>query len=240
MTAQSTIQHPRVVSRDEWIPARLALLEQEKEHTRRTDELSRQRRELPWVRVEKPYLFQGARGTEKLADLFAGRSQLLVYHFMFGPDMKEGCPSCSLVADHFDPTLPHLATRDVTLVAVSRAPYPKLEAFKRRMGWRFDWVSSSDSEFNFDYGVSSTERQRGPGLQLYNFGTSEFFQPEREGASVFAREGDEVFHTYSTYGRGVEALMGTYSYLDLMPKGRDEAALDFPMAWVRHHDRYQG
>ena len=240
MATQTTIQHPRVVTRDEWIPARLALLASEKEHTRRTDELSRQRRELPWVRVDKPYLFQGAQGTQTLADLFAGRSQLLVYHFMYGPDMKEGCPSCSLVADHFDPTLPHLAARDVTLVAVSRAPYSKLEAFKRRMGWRFDWVSSSDSDFNFDYAVSSTEQQRAPGLQLYNFGTSEFFMPEREGASIFARDGEDVFHTYSTYGRGVEALMGTYSYLDLMPKGRDEGALDFPMAWVRHHDRYQG
>ena len=240
MPTQSTIQRPSVVSREEWIAARHALLAREKEHTRRTDELSRQRRELPWVRVEKPYMFQGPRGSETLADLFAGRSQLLVYHFMFGPEMKEGCPSCSLVADHFDPTLPHLAARDVTLVAVSRAPYPRLEAFKRRMGWRFDWVSSSDGDFNFDYGVSSTEEQRGPGLQLYNFGTSGFFQPEREGASVFAREGDQVFHTYSTYARGVEALMGTYSYLDLVPRGRDEEGLDFPMAWVRHHDRYQG
>jgi predicted dithiol-disulfide oxidoreductase (DUF899 family) len=240
MATQDTIQHPRVVSREEWIPARLALLAREKEHTRHTDELSRQRRELPWVRVEKPYHFEGAQGTRRLSDLFAGRSQLIVYHFMFGPDMKEGCPSCSLVADHFDPTLPHLAARDVALVAVSRAPYPKLEAFKRRMGWRFDWVSSSDSDFNFDYGVSSTDQQRTPGLQLYNFGTSEFLMPEREGASVFAREGDDAFHTYSTYGRGVEALMGTYSYLDLVPKGRDEDGLDFTMAWVRHHDRYQG
>ena len=240
MSAQSTIQHPRIVSREEWIPARLALLAQEKEHTRRTDELSRQRRELPRVRVDKPYVFEGGTGIRTLSDLFAGRSQLLVYHFMFGPEMKEGCPSCSLVADHFDPTLPHLAARDVTLVAVSRAPYARLEAFKQRMGWHFDWVSSSDSDFNFDYGVSSTDRQRAPGLQLYNFGTSEFRMPEREGASVFAREGDDVFHTYSTYGRGVEALMGTYSYLDLVPKGRDEEKLDFPMAWVRHHDRYQG
>jgi predicted dithiol-disulfide oxidoreductase (DUF899 family) len=240
MATQSTTQHPRVVSREEWIPARLALLAQEKEHTRRTDELSRQRRELPWVRVEKPYVFDGGQGTRTLSDLFGGRSHLIVYHFMFGPDMKEGCPSCSLVADHFDPTLPHLAERDVTLVAVSRAPYPKLEAFKRRMGWHFDWVSSSDSDFNFDFGVSSTDRQRTPGVQLYNFGTTEFLMPEREGASVFAREGDDVFHTYSTYGRGVEALMGTYSYLDLVPKGRDEEGLDFPMAWVRHHDRYQG
>jgi predicted dithiol-disulfide oxidoreductase (DUF899 family) len=240
MATQSTIQHSRVVSREQWVTQRLALLAREKELTRLTDELSRQRRELPWVRLEKPYSFHGPQGTETLADLFEGRSQLIVYHFMFGPEMKEGCPSCSWVADHFDGTLPHLAARDVTLVAVSRAPYARLEAFKRRMGWRFKWVSSSETDFNFAFGVSSTDQQRAPGLQLYNFGTSEFLLPEREGASVFAREGGEVFHTYSTYGRGVEALMGTYSYLDLVPKGRDEEGLDFPMAWVRHHDRYEG
>lgn len=240
MATQSTIKAPHLVSRDQWITERRALLTREKELTHFIDDISRQRRALPWVRLEKAYTFHGPEGQLSLADLFQGRSQLIVYHFMFGPDMKEGCPSCSLVADHFDPTLPHLAERDVTLVAVSRAPYPKLEAFKQRMGWHFDWVSSSDSDFNFDFGVSSTDRQRAPGLQLYNFGTTEFLMPEREGASVFAREGDDVFHTYSTYGRGVEALMGTYSYLDLVPKGRDEERLDFPMAWVRHHDRYQG
>ena len=157
---------------------------------------------FPWVRLEKAYAFQGADGEIGLADLFQGRSQLIVYHFMYGPDMKEACPSCSFVADHFDATLPHLGARDVALAAVSRAPYPKLEAFKRRMGWRFPWVSSSDTDFNFAFGVSSTEQQREPGLQLYNFGTSEFLMPEREGASVFARQEGEIFHTYSTYGRG--------------------------------------
>jgi predicted dithiol-disulfide oxidoreductase (DUF899 family) len=234
-TESGTIQSARVVPHDQWVSERLAFLAREKELTRLTDELSRQRRELPWEKVTKPYVFEGPRGRETLADLFEGRGQLLVYHFMYGPDWKEGCASCSLVADHFDGTLPHLAARDATLVAVSRAPYEKLEAFKKRMGWRFKWVSSAGGDFNFDYSVSA------PDAALpYNYGTSEFRMPEREGASVFARDGHEVFHTYSTYGRGVEALMGTYSYLDLMPKGRDEDGLEFPMAWVRHHDRYEG
>ncbi len=240
MATQSTIQTPHVVSREQWVNERRALLTREKELTHLTDEVSRQRRALPWVRLEKAYTFHGPDGEVGLADLFQGRSQLIVYHFMYGPDMKEACPSCSFVADHFDATLPHLGARDVALAAVSRAPYPKLEAFQRRMGWRFPWVSSSDTDFNFAFGVSSTEQQREPGRQLYNFGTSEFLQPEREGASVFARQDGQLFHTYSTYGRGVEALMGTYSYLDLVPKGRDEDGLDFAMAWVRYHDRYQG
>ncbi len=240
MATQSTIQAHRVVSRDQWITERRALLAREKELTHLADDASRQRRDLPWVRLEKPYAFQGPDGEISLADLFQGRSQLIVYHFMYGPDMKEACPSCSFVADHFDATLPHLGARDVALAAVSRAPYPKLEAFKRRMGWRFPWVSSSDTDFNFAFGVSSTEQQREAGLQLYNFGTSEFLLPEREGASVFAKQEGEIFHTYSTYGRGVEALMGTYSYLDLVPKGRDEDGLDFTMQWVRFHDRYEG
>lgn len=240
MATQSTIKAPHLVSRDQWITERRALLTREKELTHLTDEISRQRRALPWVRLEKAYTFHGPEGEVSLADLFQGRSQLIVYHFMYGPDMKEACSSCSFVADHFDATLPHLGARDVALAAVSRAPYPKLEAFKRRMGWRFNWVSSSDSDFNFAFGVSSTEQQREPGVQLYNFGTSDFLMPEREGASVFAKHEGELFHTYSTYGRGVEALMGTYSYLDLVPKGRDEDSLDFTMQWVRYHDRYEG
>ena len=240
MATQGTIQAPHVVSREQWIAERRALLAREKELTHLTDEISRQRRALPWVRLEKAYTFHGPQGQVGLADLFQGRSQLIVYHFMYGPAMKEACPSCSFVADHFDATLPHLGARDVALAAVSRAPYPKLEAFKRRLGWGFTWVSSSDTDFNFAFGVSSTEQQREPGLQLYNFGTAEFRVPEREGASVFARQDGEIFHTYSTYGRGVEALMGTYSYLDLVPKGRDEDSLDFTMQWVRYHDRYEG
>jgi predicted dithiol-disulfide oxidoreductase (DUF899 family) len=240
MPTQNATQAPNVVSREQWVSERQAFLTREKELTHLTDEVSRQRRALPWVRLEKAYTFHGPAGEIGMADLFQGRSQLIVYHFMYGPEMKEACPSCSFVADHFDATLPHLGARDVALAAVSRAPYPKLEAFKRRMGWRFTWVSSSDTDFNFAFGVSSTEQQREPGLQLYNFGTSEFLMPEREGASVFARQDGEIFHTYSTYGRGVETLMGTYHYLDLVPKGRDEDSLDFTMAWVRYHDRYQG
>jgi predicted dithiol-disulfide oxidoreductase (DUF899 family) len=234
-TQGSTVQRHRVVSHEEWVIQRAAFLAKEKELTRLTDEVSRRRRELPWEKVTKSYVFDGPRGKESLADLFQGRSQLVVYHFMYGPEMKEACPSCSWVADHFDATLPHLGARDVALVVVSRAPYPTLEAFKRRMGWQFTWVSSAGGDFNFDFSVSSTDVVR-----PYNYGTSEFLMPEREGASVFAKDNGDVFHTYSTYGRGVEALMGTYSYLDLVPKGRDEGGLDFPMAWVRHHDRYEG
>src|SRR5262245_21093006 len=195
----STVQSHRVVSHHEWVTQRAAFLAREKELTRLSDEISRERRELPWEKVSKSYLFDGPRGQESLADLFQDRSQLIVYHFMYGPEMKEACPSCSLVADHFDATLPHLAARDVTLVAVSRAPYPKLEAFRRRMGWRFTWVSSGGNDFNVDFSVTSSDV-----LRPYNYGTSEFRMPEREGASVFARDEGEVFHTYSTYGRGVE------------------------------------
>ncbi len=238
-TNSGLIETPRVVSREQWLSERVALLAREKELTRLGDELSRQRRDLPWVRVEKPYVFQGPNGPATLAELFQGRSQLLVYHFMFGPRMKEGCPSCSLVADHFDGTLPHLAARDVTLEAVSRAPYAALEAFKRRMGWRFDWVSSHGGDFNQDFGVAFTDQQRESGILAYNYGTAEARSADREGASVFARDAGEVFHTYSTYNRGVEALMGTYRYLDLVPKGRDEEGLEFTMAWVHHHDRYE-
>jgi predicted dithiol-disulfide oxidoreductase (DUF899 family) len=242
-TKDTTIRQPRVVSHTEWITERVALLKKEKEATRLQDELSRRRRALPWVRVDKPYVFHGPKGDQTLAELFDGRSQLLVYHFMYGPEMKEGCPSCSFVVDHFDGMLPHLAARDVTLVVISRAPYPTLEAFKRRMGWRFTWVSSAGSDFNYDYGVSFTDEQRASGKLPYNYThyTEDTYPiiPDLQGASVFARDGSEVFRTYSTYGRGVETFTTTYATLDMMPKGRDEEALDFPMAWVRYHDRYE-
>ncbi len=228
----------RIVSREEWLTERRKLLLAEKELSRQHDSLAAVRRELPWVRIEKRYVLDGPNGQETLADLFEGRSQLLLYHFMLGPDMKEGCPSCSLVADHFDATLAHLAARDTSLVVVSRAPYARLEAFRKRMGWRFKWVSSHGSDFNFDFGVSFTEAQRATGALAYNFGTIGDQGPEKEGASVFYRDGKEVFHTYSAYARGVEALMGTYNYLDLLPKGRNEQGLEWPMQWVRHHDRY--
>jgi predicted dithiol-disulfide oxidoreductase (DUF899 family) len=228
----------KTVSRNEWIEIRKQLLEREKELPRLQDKLSLERRQLPWLKVEKNYVFDGPKGKETLADLFDGRSQLFVYHFMFGPDWEEGCPSCSMVADHMDGSVAHLAQRDVTLAAVSRAPLSKIEAFKMRMGWRFKWVSSYNNDFNHDYRVSFTKDEIAKG-KYYNYGTSEFPSEEAHGTSVFYKdEAGEVFHTYSSYARGPEPLLGVYSYLDLVPKGRDEDAFPFPMAWVRHHDRY--
>ena len=237
--SKSTIERPKVVSEAEWLAARKELLRKEKELTRLRDELGRQRRELPWVRVEKEYTFDGPSGNEKLSDLFAGRSQLVVYHFMFGPEWQEGCPSCSFNMDHTDGALIHLAQRDVTFVAISRAPWSKIEAFKKRMGWRFTWVSSHGSDFNYDYHVSFTKEEMAKGKVYYNFDMQEFPSEEAPGISVFYKDKNgDVFHTYSSYARGTEGSVGTYSYLDLVPKGRDEDALAFTMAWVRHHDRY--
>ena len=237
--SKSTIERPKVVSEAEWLAARKELLRKEKELTRRRDELGKQRRELPWVRVEKEYTFDGPSGNEKLSDLFAGRSQLVVYHFMFGPEWQEGCPSCSFNMDHTDGALIHLAQRDVTFVAISRAPWSKIEAFKKRMGWRFTWVSSHGSDFNYDYHVSFRKEEMAKGKVYYNFDMQEFPSEEAPGISVFYKDKNgDVFHTYSSYARGTEGSVGTYSYLDLVPKGRDEDALAFTMAWVRHHDRY--
>jgi predicted dithiol-disulfide oxidoreductase (DUF899 family) len=238
MASTKTIA-PQVVSQAEWLAARKLLLAKEKEFTKLRDEISRARRELPWEKVEKQYAFQGPRGKETLAELFDGRSQLIVYHFMLGPGWKEGCPSCSFLADHFNPSVVHLAQRDVTFVAVSRAPLPEIEVFKKRMGWGFKWVSSSGSDFNFDYRVSFTKDQLATGDRLYNFETG-FPCEELPGASVFYKNGaGEIFRTYSTYSRGLDILIGAYNYLDLTPKGRDEEGLKHGMAWVRHHDRYQ-
>jgi len=230
----------QVVSTDKWIEARRALLAAEKEITHRHDEIARKRRELPWVKVEKNYVFDTPAGKKSLADLFAGRSQLFVYHFMFGPEWKEGCPSCSYVSDHLDGAVPHLAARDVTLPMVSRAPLAKIEAFKKRMGWRFPWVSSFGTDFNYDYHVSFTPEEQAAGKVNYNYTMQEFPSAEGPGASVFVKDpaSGEIFHTYSTYGRGLDALVGTYTLLDMVPKGRDEDQLPFDMAWVRHHDRY--
>ena len=232
--------HP-IVSREQWIEARRSLLAKEKQLTRQHDQLARERRELPWVRVEKEYVFDTPNGKKALGELFAGRSQLFIYHFMFGPEWKEGCPSCSFVSDHLDGTVPHLAARDVTLTMVSRAPLAKIEAFKKRMGWRFPWVSSSGSDFNYDYQASFTPEQRATGKVYYNFTEQKFPSEEGPGASVFYKDPKtgEIFHTYSTYGRGVDQFIGTYTVLDLVPKGRDEDDLTFDMAWVRHHDRYE-
>jgi predicted dithiol-disulfide oxidoreductase (DUF899 family) len=232
------MQH-EVVSREDWLVARKQLLSKEKEFTRLRDRLSAERRELPWVKVEETYVFDGLDGKETLAELFDGRSQLMVYHFMFGPGWEQGCPSCSFVSDHIDGANLHLPQRDVTLLAVSRAPLPQIEAFKQRMGWRFKWVSSYGNDFNRDYHVSFTPDEMAQGEVYYNYGMEEFPSEEAPGISVFYRDpGGAVFHTYSAYARGLDMLVGAYNYLDLAPKGRDEAALPWTMAWVRHHDRY--
>jgi predicted dithiol-disulfide oxidoreductase (DUF899 family) len=233
------MQPHRVVSHQEWLAARKAHLAEEKAFTRARDELSRKRRALPWEKVEKNYLFDGPNGKETLADLFGGKSQLIVYHFMFGPDWEEGCPSCSLLADHFDGSAIHLAQRDVSLVVVSRAPLAQIEKFQRRMGWRFKWVSSFVSDFNFDYQVSATPEDKTSGTVMYNYAETTFPRDERPGASVFYKDdAGEIFHTYSSYGRGLDILIGAYNFLDIAPKGRDEEGLSYSMAWVRHHDKY--
>ena len=229
----------RVVSQEDWLAARKRLLTKEKEFTRLRDRLSAERRELPWVRVDKDYVFDGPDGKETLADLFDGRSQLLVYHFMFGPGWEQGCPSCSFVSDHIDGANWHLPQRDVTLLAVSRAPLAEIEAFKRRMGWRFKWVSSHGNDFNRDYHVSFTPEEMAKGEVYYNYAMTEFDSEEAPGASVFYKDATgAIYHTYSCYARGLDTLIGAYNWLDLAPKGRDEAALPWTMAWVRHHDRY--
>ena len=246
-------------TRDEWLAARLKLLEAEKEVTRRSDELARQRQALPWVRIDTEYRFETDEGSASLADLFRGRSQLLVYHFMFGPDYKAGCPSCSAIADGFDGSVVHLANHDVTLLAVSRAPLAKLQAFKRRMGWTFPWASSFGREFNFDFNVSVTEKQQREGTVEYNYergghaldakpeaadeGPVAFaamtgtdvatYTRERPGMSAFALEDGVVYHAYSAYARGLDGLWGMYQWLDRAPKGRNETGV-----WWRRHDEY--
>jgi len=235
----TSVQEHAVVSPQQWLASRKELLRKEKEFTKLRDELSRQRRQLPWEKVEKQYVFDGPNGKETLADLFGGRSQLIVYHFMFGPGWEEGCRSCSYLADHFDGSLIHLAHRDVTLLAISRAPLPQIEAFKKRMGWKFKWVSSFANDFNRDYHVSFTKEELAKGKVAYNYGMVEFGAEEAPGASVFYKDpAGEIFHTYSAYARGLDILVGAYNFLDLAPKGRDEDGLAFTMAWVRHHDRY--
>jgi predicted dithiol-disulfide oxidoreductase (DUF899 family) len=237
--SKNTVEHPKVVSEAEWLAARKELLSKEKELTRLRDQVSQQRRELPWVRVEKDYTFEGPNGKVKLADLFGGKSQLIVYHFMFGPDWQEGCPSCSFNMDHTDPALVHLGQRDVAFAAISRAPYAKLEAFKKRMGWQFNWVSSNGSDFNYDYHVSFKKEEMAKGKVYYNYVTEAFPSEEGPGISVFYKDKKgEIFHTYSAFGRGTETTMNTYNYLDYVPKGRDEDHLSFSMEWLRHHDRY--
>jgi predicted dithiol-disulfide oxidoreductase (DUF899 family) len=239
-SSSSSSSAPRIVSREAWLAARRQHLAQEKEFTRRRDELSRERRELPWVKVEQDYVFTGPKGARRLSELFEGCSQLIVYHFMFGSGWEEGCRGCSYVADHFAGMLPHLRARDVALVAVSQAPLAEFQPFRRRMGWKFPWLSAHGSTFNRDFGVSWTPQEIEAGKVDYNYGLREVPMEEMPGLSVFIRnEAGEIFHTYSTYSRGLDLLLGTYNYLDLVPKGRDEEELEQSMQWVRHHDRYE-
>jgi predicted dithiol-disulfide oxidoreductase (DUF899 family) len=231
--------NPKIVSPNEWLAARTKLLEKEKEVTRLRDALAKERMELPWVRIEKDYVFEGPDGKQAFADLFASKSQLIVYHFMLGPGWKEGCPSCSMLSDHLDGAIEHLAARDVAFTAVSRAPYAEIAPFKARMGWGFPWVSSYESPFNPDFNVSFSKEEVAKGQFLYNYNLKGFPSEEGPGVSVFAKdESGSIYHTYSTFARGAEPLLGVYTLLDMVPKGRDEAGLPWPMSWVRHHDRY--
>jgi len=223
----------KVVSHEEWLAARKKFLAREKEFTKQRDELSRLRRELPWEKVEKKYVFAGANGKETLADLFDGRKQLLVYHFMFGPGWKEGCPSCSFLADAFDAITPHIAQRDTSFAVVSRATLAEIDGFKKRMGWKFKWVSSNGTDFNYDYNVSFTKEQAAGGNPLYNFGTIPAYGEEAPGASAFIQKDGEIFHTYSTYARGLDGLWGMYQWLDRAPKGRNE---DGDLWWKRRDE----
>lgn len=235
-----TFENPRIVSRAEWLSARRMLLAREKELTHVRDALAVERRKLPWVRVEKTYVFEGPHGRETLADLFAGRSQLIVYHFMLGPGWKEGCVGCSFLADHLQGAVVHLENHDVSVVVVSRAPFAEIQPFHHRMGWKFKWVSSHGSDFNFDYHVSFREDDIEDGKIYYNYQMQDFCIDELSGTSVFARhKTGEVFHTYSAYSRGGEPLIGAYHLLDLTPKGRNETGPSRDLSdWARHHDRY--
>src|SRR6266702_7448046 len=234
------MQPHKIVSREQWIEARKAHLAHEKEYTKARDRLSEERRALPWVKLDKAYRFDGAGGKVAHADLFKGRRQLVVQHFMFAPDWDEGCKSCSFWADGFERMIPHLAARDTTLVAVSRAPLSKLNAFKARMGWTFDWFSSAESDFNYDYAVSFTPEDLKSGSRIYNFGTTDFSVEEAPGISVFYRnEAGDIFHTYSCFSRGLDMMNAAYHYLDLTPLGRHEEGLPYPMDWLRLRDQYQ-
>lgn len=229
-----------VVSREAWLEARKAHLEKEKTFTKMRDELSAERRALPWVKVEKNYIFDGPHGKNSFSDLFNGRSQLLVYHFMYGPEWTEGCPSCSFWADNYNDVVVHLAHRDITLIAVSRTKLENIEGYKARMGWHFNWVSSLNNDFNYDYHVSASEADTAANSMFYNFDQQPFASEEMPGISVFYKnDAGDIFHTYSTYSRGLDMLNGAYHLMDLTPKGRDEAALPWSMAWLRRHDQYE-
>jgi predicted dithiol-disulfide oxidoreductase (DUF899 family) len=242
LTTRKGRQKHKVVNPREWLTARKKLLAQEKKLTRARDELSRRRRALPWVRIEKDYVLEGPEGPRTLAELFEGRSQLFIYHFMFWPSGRSACPSCSFWADHFDGPAIHLKQRDTTLAVVSHAPWRKLKAFKRRMGWKFPWFSSHGSDFNFDFGVSVTLRELKAGPITYNYRRMKMppHLTELPGASAFYRDKKgAIFHTYSTYSRGIDSINNTYNILDLTAKGRDENP-EWAQEWVRYHDRYKG
>jgi len=229
----------RVVSPEQWLVARQELLAKEKAFTRLRDDLSRERRELPWVKVDHPYVFDGPQGKETLTELFDGRSQLVVYHFMFAPNWEAGCRHCSFWADNFDRIVVHLKQRDVTMVAISRAPYAKLAAYEKRMGWSFKWVSSGETNFNFDYRASFTPQELAAKSGLFNFTVQDPHESDREGVSVFYKDAaGSIFHTYSAYARGIDLFNTAYNYLDIVPKGRDEG--DRGPYWVRRHDEYGG
>jgi predicted dithiol-disulfide oxidoreductase (DUF899 family) len=233
-----SMKNHQVVTPEEWVEARKHLLAKEKEFTRLRDQLSHARRDLPWVRA-KQYVFDGPEGKETLGQLFNGNSQLIVYHFMFAPDWEAGCKGCSFWADNFNGIVPHLNQRDVTFVAISRAPLAKLQAFAKRLGWNFKWLSSSGSDFNYDYNVSFTPEALADGSAIYNYAAYKMNMPENPGISVFFKDADgNVFHTYSCYARGLDMLNTAHHYLDLLPKGRDEAGLSYPMAWVHLRDEY--
>ncbi|MCC6677319.1 MAG: thioredoxin family protein [Phycisphaerales bacterium] len=242
MTGRTTPDTPpggnRIVSREEWLKERIALLAEEKELTRRRDALAGKVRELPWVRVDKSYIFEAPTGKVSLADLFGDRGQLIVYHFMFDPTWSQGCKSCSFIADHYNGIVVHLAQRDISFITVSKAPIAKIELFRARMGWMFPWVSGSDTDFGRDFGVSFTDEELADGAAVYNFTTKPYPIRELPGLSVFMRnDRGEIYHTYSAFARGLENFITAYQYIDITPRGRDEARTG-GMGWLRHHDRY--
>ena len=233
------LDNHQIVSKNEWIAARKVLLKKEKEFTALRDQLSQLRRELPWIAVDKEYIFEGRNGKVNLSELFDGRSQLIVYHLMYDPRWDAACQSCSFWADNFNDIILHLNHRDVTMIAISKAPYSKIDTYKKRMGWDFKWVSSFDTDFNRDYNVSFTKEELEKKEGFYNFSIQDPSVSELPGVSVFYKDpSGKIFHTYSAYARGIDILNNTYNYLDLVPKGRDEDGYDFPMAWVRRHDEY--
>ncbi len=239
MNQRSIMENHKVVSKEEWVTARKEHLKKEKEFTRQRDELRKESRALPWLKIEKNYKFEYVNGKVTLSDLFDGKSQLIIYHFMLGPEWEEGCSGCSFLADSYNGAEIHLKHRDVSFVTVSRAPLKKINEYKKRMGWNITWLSSFGSEFNFDFNVSFTEEEKKEGKVYYNYDMNDYFSDEGPGISVFYKNNNgEIFHTYSTYQRGLDQFIVPYHLLDIVPKGRDEEGLNFGMEWLRHHDKY--